>query len=278
MNGILSFLASQNSFLSGFLVAAFAALVAFGVIKLAALAGHRSRIIYFIVIPLFVIGSLVFTPSLLEERKQVIAIPEKVDELKQYKVIAVIFKNYPEEEKSLREIIAKTKTPEEADQMIMLARSQLIDKYFYPNLVKAPDNLVTQYIILTSQIMHELEPLPISCYEYFAGSSSWRTESKIPATLLDEELRLKGDIIEAGLKNTNPVELDTIEVAMNNIYIKYSTNKYDTRELQYLSGLDKIQPEDACKIALHFTDTVVSMGDDGAQAMKSLINFQISAK
>jgi hypothetical protein len=65
---------------------------------------------------------------------------------------------------------------------------------------------------------------------------------------------------------------------MNNIYIKYSTNKYDTRELQYLSGLDKIQPEDACKIALHFTDTVVSMGDEGAQAMKSLISYQISAK
>jgi hypothetical protein len=278
MNSILEFLAYQNSYVAALIVSAFCALLAFGIIKLAAVIGHKSRIIYFILITLFVIAGLVISPSLLEEERQVVSIPHKVDEMENYKVFAVIFKYYPDEEKTLREAIKPIKNSEEADKLIKLAGSKLIEKYFYPNIIKAPDNLVSQYIILTSQIMHELEPLPVSCYEYFAGAASWRTESKIPATLMEEELRLKGEIIEAGIKNTELQQLDTIEAAMNNIYIKYYANKYDPRELQYLSGLDKIEPEDSCKIALHFTDTVVSMGDEGAQAMKSLISFQIGSK
>jgi hypothetical protein len=63
---------------------------------------------------------------------------------------------------------------------------------------------------------------------------------------------------------------------MNKIYAKYQEYGYDPNEIRTLFAGKNLTPKDGCDMAIRFTYTLASMKDSGAQALKTLVYYQLN--
>jgi hypothetical protein len=281
MNSILELLASQNSLLSSGLIGAvfgvIGTLFAKLIINLKPQLGRNRNLVFPIIVTLFSISGIALIKPAIEDFKREEKINEQVKKLtSELKVFEVIFAAYPEEEKNFRELISNPKRQSESEESKKEFYKNLVTKYFLPNLVQAPDDLVNQYIINSGRILYATQTTPNVCIEYFNGIISSNTLALLPKDLMQKELEIKGFIIEAGIANEAQVSLENLQTAMSNIYTKYQEYGYDSGEIKILFSGKFKSPQNGCDMAMRFTYTLASMKDSGSEALKTLVHLQLN--
>lgn len=274
MNAVLEFLAGQDSILSSALVGGFFGLIGglIGAIlfKLKPKLLPNRKIIYPAITVLFaVMGGAIVNPAIKN-----IKLTEGL--IREYKVFKVIFEVYPEEKQNLKKVMSDYGSKKESYEAVQEFGITLTTKYFLPNLVQAPDSLINEYIANSEQILYAIQNKPTACFEYFTGNNSPDTVELLPKDLIQKELDIKGSIIEAGLANEEQVSLLNMQDAMNKIYARYQEYGYDSNEIRTLFGGNNLTPREGCEIAIRFTHTLSSMQDEGAQALKTLVYYQLN--
>jgi hypothetical protein len=282
MDSILEVLSGQNSILSSALVGGFfgliGGLIATFVIKLNPQLARKRKFIYPLIVGLFISIGVAVVGPLVSNAKRNSEINSMVNKLKnEYKAFNVVFTTYPEEEQNFRKLLSEAKSKAEAYEVGKEFGQGLVTRYFLPNLVQAPDSLVNEYIVNSGHILYAVQTNPTACYEYFIGGITQNSLEAYPKDLMQKELDIKGSIIEAGIANDKQISLQSIQDAMKKIYTQYQLNGYDPNDIRTLFSGKNLTPKDGCDIAMRFTYTVALMRDEGAEALKTLIYYQLSA-
>jgi len=203
-------------------------------------------------------------PGLILPKAKQQAIPDMiVQELKQQRLFALIFRLHPEAEKEMKKkmgnIAAHATSNQDAFYEAQAASAEIISRYFNKHMLSASDEMTFKQIQREAKVIASLQDKPRLCVSYYLGKPEF-SETDVTPEFLEEDTNLKADVIESSVSNPSPPpKAASIEDILTIIADAYQKKGYDVQSLAKLDKVETLPPEEGCKLAIEFSGTLASM-------------------
>lgn len=197
-----------------------------------------------------------------------------VNEAKEQRLFSLLFQYHPEAEVELHSKISKAlaKDPNQQGQIeAQNAAREVMEKYFSPHINEASDEATYEMIRWQSRALETLKDKPLVCVNYYLGNVGLNAND-LPSGFLDEELRVKANLLESSVTNPSKFKAIKSEAEFAEVITKYyGKNGYSTDGLMKIGEVATLPADEACKIVREFVGTLASMDQQlASQVMKTL--------
>ncbi len=205
-----------------------------------------------------------------------------VNDLKKERIFSAIIKAHPEVEGDVRDTIKSiiVNNPEDKiSDLVNKLSTGITNKYYQEHLLTTPDYAIKKLLNRNLKMLTELEDKPKLCVKYFMGDLSDNVDD-LPKEFFDDEANIKADIIESSVKDHTPLEKSADIVTISQIVLdEYLKRNYVKKDLQKISQVVNLVPDEGCRVAIVFSKVLLSMDLSSASlVLKSLISVSGKAK
>jgi hypothetical protein len=213
------------------------------------------------------------------------AVIDAVNEIKHYRLFAILFKLHPQAETELGHTIhslmarpatgriGDAKTTESADTTeaaMQIASRALIAKYFNSDILKASDNTVYKYIKYDNYIQNTLKNKPDTCVAYAMGD--YVNPDELPSGSLVEMSNIKADVLESASNNPTHFVNMTVDEMASTLKDVYQHNGFPVEEIANLGNIRMMLPSEGCRALSDFSDALAALEENNAsRLLKSIM-------
>jgi hypothetical protein len=199
-------------------------------------------------------------------------------EVTKTRLFSSLFLAHPEAREQLQEkleTVVATTTSDERNAKAQLASGEIVGKYLNQHYLVASNDKLQALFVRNAETIKSYQNEPVRCVAYYLGRLQYSKEER-ESLSYQQELEMKADII-----SNNPMNLlppyeggGSIEDVRQKLDGAYKAKGYDPEDMQFLDKIDTVPPEQGCKAAVEYIDTLASM--DAATAgyvFKSLLSL-----
>jgi hypothetical protein len=200
----------------------------------------------------------------------------EVNNYKNTRLFSTLFKYHPEAEQQLKLSIKKILSSTPLDYIGAAegkALAKIVTKYLNQDVGNASDASIYDFLKYKLKALNMLKEQPEICAGVFAGALNHLV---IPEVVAETILRIgdaEAEIIESSATSPSPLatkfRIEEIRAILGSMY---ASKEYPAGDLDQIDNVLSISAEDGCRVAINFTDSIVSLGEtEGPHVFKSLI-------
>jgi hypothetical protein len=196
--------------------------------------------------------------------------------IKNTRFLSTLFKYHPDAEQQLKLSFKKILASTPPDYIVAAeggALGKIVVQYLDQDIGNASDASIYNFLKYKLKALNMLKEQPEICAAFFAGALNHHTIPNVVAETIYRMADAEADIIESSVNSPSPpatvIRIEEIRATLGAVY---ASKEYPAGDLDKIDYVLSIPAEDGCRVAINFSDSIVSLGETrGAHVFKSLI-------
>lgn len=188
-------------------------------------------------------------------------------QIKEQRMFSVLFSYNKDAEAEVREVVSNaldSYSGEEAMFNIFNSIGSVSEKYFSRYVLSASDEAVYNMLKRNLVVMKKFKNKPELCINYYLGKTNFEN-SGLSEEFVAKEFEIREAVIKSAIDVPSKIKGDVdVKSVVEELSRAYIAKGYGIEDIFSIGQIDVMKPEDACGVAIKFTDVIVSMPSEKA--------------